>query len=252
MKPRLIILVVVLLLVAMIPALVMAQSQAKPGQIVSFTIDRRLPAGPQIQAALGASIGAPKAAAPAAASRQLPAALGIQPNAVQGLLNESFEGPWPTDPNWLLWDFSFSGYTWGATDYVRKRGQQSAWVAGTGGDPYAYPYYVDGMDSWMDYPMDLSAANKGNARFQYRNDSEFGYDYFVWCGSHDGFFFDCQGHTGSTNGKWRLVKINLANFEGENYLGDSGFVFTWGFISDGSIVDEGSYVDAVRIRATGP
>ncbi len=256
MKPKLVVLVVVLLLLAMVPALAMAKSEAKPSKIIHFTVDRRQPIQPQIQAALGVNAPAPKAGAPAAAApRQLPAALGIRPNAVQGLLNEGFENPWPNG-NWLVWDFSGSDYCWGTTDYVHKRGQMSAWPAAgcaNGYDPGTWPGYVNDMDTWMDYPMDLSNATKASARFQFRNDSEFFFDYFLWCASHDGVNFDCNAHTGSTNGTWRLVNINLRNFYGENYLGDPDFVFIWGFYSDFSFSDYGgAYVDAIRIRATGP
>ncbi|MCW5863286.1 MAG: hypothetical protein KIT52_09290 [Anaerolineae bacterium] len=256
MKPKFAVLLVVALLLAMVPALAMAKGQAKPEKIIHFTIDRTQPIQPQIQAALGVNAPAPKPGAPAAAApRQLPAALGVRPNAVQGLLNESFENPWP-DGNWIVWDFSFYDLCWGTTDYVHRRGHMSAWPAAgcaDGYDPSGYPYYQDDMETWMDYPMDLSNATKASVRFQFRNDTEFGWDYFIWCASHDGIWFDCDAHTGSTNGTWRLVKINLANFYGENYLGDSDFLFTWGFLSDSSFSGYGgAYVDAIRIRATGP
>jgi len=256
MKPKLVVLVVVLLLLAMVPALAMAKSEAKPSKAIHFTLDRSQPIQPQIQAALGANAPAPKPGAPAAAApRPTSVALGIRPNAVQGLVNEGFEGLWPSG-NWIVWDFSGLDLCWGTTDYVHKRGHYSAWPAAgcaNGYDPSTYPYYVDNMETWMDYPMDLSNATNGYVRFQFRNDSEFFYDYFVWCASHDGMNLDCNAHTGSTNGTWRLVNINLRNFYGENYMGDQDFLFTWGFISDSSFSDfGGAYVDAIRIRATGP
>ena len=256
MKPKLVVVVIVLLLLAMVPALAMAKGQAKPSKVIHFTLDRSQPIQPQIQAALGANAPASKPCAPAAAApRPTSIALGIRPNAVQGLVNEGFEGLWPTG-NWIVWDFSGNDYCWGTTDYVHKRGQMSAWPAAgcaNGYDPSTYPYYVDYMDTWMDYPMDLSNATNGYARFQFRNDSEFSYDFFLWCASHDGLTFDCNAHTGSTNGTWRYVNINLRNFYGENYMGDADFLFTWGFYSDSSIFDyQGAYVDAIRIRATGP
>ena len=91
MKPKLVVLVVVMLLLAMVPALAMAQNRAKPEKVISMQIDRRQPVMPQIRAALGAPIGAPKAEAPAAPRRGGPAALGIQPNAVFGLLKEGLK-----------------------------------------------------------------------------------------------------------------------------------------------------------------
>ena len=84
MKGKLVLLVIVLLIVAMIPALAMAKSQAKPEKTGSFVLDRTKPALPQT--GLPVKSGAPAAPVPAA-----PTALGIQPNAVLGLLNESME-----------------------------------------------------------------------------------------------------------------------------------------------------------------
>ncbi|MCA9867394.1 MAG: hypothetical protein KIS95_05490 [Anaerolineae bacterium] len=257
MKPKLVVLVVVLLLLAMVPALAMAQNRAKPEKVISFTIDRRQPVGPQVQAALGAPIGAPKADAPAAAPRaNAPAALGIQPNAVYGLLKEGFEGPWP-DGNWIVWDFSGIDVCWGTTNYMQRYGLYSAWPAAGcywGYDPGYFPYYVDNMDTWMDYPMDLQGARRARLQFHWKNDSEYGYDYFLMCASHEGYYFYCDAHTGSTNNKWRFTKIDLKNFQGQNFLDDPGFVFSWGFYSD-YIVSygyEGAYVDAIRLRAWGP
>ncbi|MBP6016836.1 MAG: hypothetical protein KA586_08960 [Candidatus Promineofilum sp.] len=254
MKPKLVVLVVVMLLLAMVPALAMAQNRAKPEKVISMQIDRRQPVMPQIRAALGAPIGAPKAEAPAAPRRGGPAALGIQPNAVFGLLKEGFEGPWPNG-NWLVWDFSFTDVCWGTTDYDQRYGQYSAWVAAgcpSGYDPSSYPYYVDNMETLMEYPMDLQGARRARLQFHWKNDSEYGYDFFLMCASHDQYLYYCDVHTGSTNGKWRFSKIDLKNFQGENFLNDPDFSFGYVFLSDFIFSDyEGAYVDAIRLRAFG-
>lgn len=248
MKPKVVILLVFVLLLAMVPALVMAQSQAKPQHTFRVVIDSRLPIGPQIAAVLGGS--KPGGNAPA---QSAPAKLGIQPKAVQVLLNEGFEGAWPAGTGWTIYDLSFSGYNWGATDYIRKRGQQSAWSAGDGGDPYFWPYYENYMETVADYPMDLTYANRGSVRFQFRSDTEYFWDAFLWCGSPDQIWYYCNGHTGSTNGTWRLVNMNLNNVPGYgSILGEPYAAFALWFYSDFSIVDAGTYVDALRIRATGP
>ena len=249
MKPKLVVLVVVLLLIAMIPALAMAGSSAKPEKTVSVVIDRRLPIGPQIAAQLGAKPGAPVSMATAVR----PTALGIQPRAVQVLLNESFEGAWPAGTDWQVNDFSgFGNSTWGATNFLSKRGQQSAWSSGDSYDP-AYDNYDDDMYAWAEYPMDLSNATKGTVRFQFLNDTEFSYDYLLWCGSPDFFSYYCTGHTGSTNGKWRLVNMNFNNVPGYgSILGESNAGFAVILYSDFIFTDRGAFVDALRIRATGP
>lgn len=249
MKGKLVLLVVVLLIVAMIPALAMAKSQAKPEKIGSYVLDRSKPVLPQIGLPL-------KPGAPAAPVSNAPAALGIQPRAVQALVNESFEGVWPNG-NWAVYDFGAAGAQWGAEPFQPRRGQYAAWVAGDGvnaQDPTVSALYLDGMDTWMDYPLDLSNATKGTVRFQYKNDAEFGYDFFSWCVSADGGGnFYCQYHTGSTNNTWRLVVINLNNVPGYgSMLGESDVIVTWGFTSDMSYVARGAIVDVVHIRATGP
>jgi len=249
MKPKLVVLVVVLLLLAMIPALAMAKSQAKPEKVVTVKFDRRLPIGPQIAAQLGSKPGAPLSNATAVR----PAALGIQPRAVQVLLNEGFEGAWPAGTDWQVNDFSGLGLpTWGATDFLSKRGQQSAWSSG---DTYnaAYDTYENYTYAWAEYPMDLSNATKGTVRFQFLSDTEFSYDYFLWCGSPDFFWYYCSGHTGSTNNKWRLVNMNFNNVPVYgSILGESNAGFALILVSDSSFTDRGAFVDALRIRATGP
>jgi hypothetical protein len=247
MKPKLVVLVVVLLLVAMIPALVMAGSGAKPSKTFTVVIDRRLPIGPQLAGQLGTKPDAPVATA------VRPVALGIQPRAVQVLLNEGFEGAWPAGTDWQVNDFSgFGNPTWGATDFLSKRGQQSAWSSGDSYNP-AFDYYENYTYAWAEYPMDLSNATKGTVRFQFLSDTEYFYDAFLWCGSPDFINYYCSGHTGSTNNKWRLVNMNFNNVPGYgSILGEANAGFALILYSDSSISDRGAFVDALRIRATGP
>ncbi len=257
MKPKLVVLVVVLLLIAMVPALVMAKGGAKPEKTGRVTIDIRQPIGPQLDAQLGVgakgprAVGGPLVAAPRASN-------SIQPNAVYALLNDGFEAPaWPStlgDANgWEFAEFGFSPVGWDATDYLAKRGQQSLYSAGYLNDPYVNPYYDNDMYSWVVYPMDLQGARRAQVRFQFMSDTEYFFDNFYWCGSADGFSFDCYYHTGSTNGKWRLVTIDSRNDPTLALMLDSPFAY-YGFLfeSDFSIVERGTFVDAMRIRVWGP
>ena len=249
MKPKLVVLVVVLLLVAMVPALVMAQSQAKPQQTGRVQIDIRQPIGPQLDAQLGRTPRAARVerAAPSFASR----GSGIQPNAVYALLNEGFEGSLNA---WYFAEMGGSSVGWDSTDYISKRGQRSLWSAGWGTDPYVYPYYEDDMYSWAVTEMDLQGARRIQVRFQFMNDSELGWDYFYWCGSYDGFWFDCYYHTGSTNDKWRLVELDSRNDPILASMLGSPFAY-YGFLFESDpfcCVDRGAFVDAMRIRAWGP
>lgn len=257
MKPKLIVFVVALLIVAMVPALAMAAGQAKPQRTVRVTIDVTKPLGPQLDAQLGVTskgvraVYAPGMPAPRANN-------SVQPNAVYALLNTSFEAPnWPsTSGNADGFQFAELGLSWvgwDSTFYRAKRGQQSLYSAGYFNDPFVYPFYENDMESYAYYPMDLTGARRVQARFQYRSDTEFGYDYFLWCSSDDYTTFLCDGHTGSTNGTWRLVTLDSRNSTIMADLLNEPFAsFLFIFVSDYSNVDEGTYVDAFRIRAWGP
>lgn len=249
MKPKFVVVLVVLLLVAMIPALVMAAGQAKPQSTGRVTIDVRQPIGPQLDAQLGVGAKGPRSArmvnlsAPRGGSAP-------QPNAVYGLLNEGFENG---TANWGFFEFGFSPVGWDVTDYLAKRGQYSLYSAGYNNDPYFNPFYDNDMESWAYTDMDLQGAKRVQIRFQHRTDTEVGYDAFLYCGSADGFFYDCEFFTGSTNGKWRLVTLDSKNNPiYANMLNEPFASFAFIFYSDFSVVDTGTFVDALRIRAWGP
>ncbi len=251
MKAKMVVLVVVLLLVAMVPALVMAGGQAKPEKTASVRIDIRQPLGPQLDAQLGVSSRGPRAVnAVVAPSSRGPAAQPPQPNAVYGLLNDGFENG---TSNWGFYEYGFSPVGWDPTTIDSKRGQYSLYSAAWFNDEYSNPFYDNDMESWAYTDMDLQGARRVQVRFQFKNDSEFGYDLFLWCASADGFFYDCEGHTGSTNGKWRLVTMDSRNNAiMANTLDSPDASFAFIFVSDFSIVDTGAFVDVLRIRAWGP
>ncbi len=240
--------VVVLLLLALVPALVSGASQAKPSKTGRVTIDIRQPIGPQLDAQLGVGK-APRSARMV----NLSAPRGgnaIQPNAVYSLLNDSFENG---TGNWSFGEFGASSVGWDATDYLAKRGNYSLYSAGWWNDPYTNPFYDDNMESWAWTDMDLQGARRIQIRFQHRTDTEFFYDNFYWCGSSDGFFYNCEYFTGSTNGKWRLVQWDSKNNPVAADMLDSPFAsFAFIFESDFIFTDTGTFVDPIRIRAWGP
>ena len=248
MKPKLLVLVIVLLLVALVPALAMAQSQAKPQGTGKVILDLSKPIGPQLDAQLGPSAKGPRVLAPGANAPR-PSAQGIQPNAVYGLLNDSFEG------SLAAWDFFelLNPVGWDSTTYKAKRGIRSLYSAGYNNDPFLNPYYDNWMLSGAFPAMDLQGARRVQARFQYMNDTEFGYDFFLWCVSPNNVTLYCDYHTGSTNNTWRLVKVDSRT---NPYLADAldepQVYFGFLFFSDGSIVDRGTFVDVAHIRAWGP
>ena len=249
MKPKLFVLVVVLLLLALVPALVSGASQAKPSKTGSVKIDIRQPIGPQLDAQLGVGAKGPRSARMV----NLSAPRGgntIQPNAVYGLLNDSFENG---AGNWGFLEQGASPVGWDVTDDLAKRGQYSLYSAAYGNDPYVNPFYDDDMLSWAYTDMDLQGAQRIQIRFQHRTDTELGYDAFYWCGSADGFNYYCDYFTGSTNGKWRLVQWDSkTNPVAASMLGSPFASFAFVFESDFIFTDTGTFVDPVRIRAWGP
>jgi len=250
MKAKMVVLVVVLLLVAMVPALVMAGSQAKPEKTASVVIDIRQPLGPQLDAQLGVSSRGPRAVnAVVVPSSRGAAAQAPQPNAVYGLLNDGFENG---TSNWSFAEYG-SPVGWDPTTLDSKRGQYSFYSAAYNNDEFSYPFYDNDMESWAWTDMDLQGARRTQIRFQFKNDSELGWDYFLWCVSADGFNYYCDGHTGSTNGKWRLVTMDSRNNATlADALGSPFASFAYLFYTDSSIVDTGAFVDVLRIRAWGP
>ena len=248
MKAKMVVLVVVLLLVAMIPALAMAKGGAKPEATGTVRIDIRQPIGPQLDAQLGVSSRGPRPAGSVTLASR--AAQGIQPNAVYGLLNESFENG---ASDWLFFEDGLSSVGWDPTTLDSKRGQYSLYSAAYDNDEFTNPFYDYDMFSGAFYEMDLQGARRVQMRFQFKNDSEFGYDYFYYCVTTDMFNFYCGYHTGSTNDKWRLVTIDsrtdpvLASMLGEPFV-----YFGYIFESDFIINDRGAFVDMLRIRAWGP
>ena len=256
MKPKLFVLVVVLLLLAMVPALASAKVQAKPQKTGRVVLDMSQPYGPQLRAQLPGGKGNAPVGQGAPSSRAA-ASQGILPLAVYGLLNTSFEAPnWPsTSGNADGFDFFELGSPvgWDSTTLKAKRGNQSLYAAGYNNNPLLNPYYDDNMLSGAFYAMDLQGARRVQVRFQYMNDSEYGYDYFLYCVSPDMFTLYCDYHTGSTNNTWRLVQLDSKT---NPYLADALDSADPNsrvkFYSDGSIVDRGAFVDVARIRAWGP
>ena len=118
-----------------------------------------------------------------------------------------------------------------------------------GVDPYYY-FYPNNMNSWMvNGPFSTVGARYGKLSFKYWNQSEYGYDFFYWCASADGTNFYCMRHTGNSGG-WRSGALNLKAVPGYgNMLGDPTVWAAWVFTSDGSIVDDGAFVDNAAVKA---
>jgi hypothetical protein len=178
-------------------------------------------------------------------------------------VKEGWEGIWP-HTNWYTWDWNGTDYAnyntyvcWDDENWISHKGGWSAWAAGgcTDGLNPNYDYYVDNMDSWMEYYVDLgpNGAKSGKVTFKYWNNSELGWDYLHWCASVDGYNYYCSNHTGSTGGKWKSGSINLKKVPGYgNMLNNSGVYVAFAFTSDGSISSgyDGAFIDTFKLVAT--
>jgi len=251
MKPKLVVVVIVLLLVAMVPALAMAKSQAKPSKTGSVVLDTRQPLGPQLDAQMGEGKNGPRSAS--AFDSRIASRGGAQSRAVYGLLLDNFEAPWAEGLNWGFGELGFSPVGWDITDIESRGGNWSLYSAGWWNDPWSNPYYDNDMYSYAEYPMDLQGAQRVQVRFYYMSDTEYGWDTFYWC-SYDGWFtLYCDYFTGSTNGKWRQVKIDSNKSAAlSESLGSPFASFVFLFESDSSVVERGTFVDQMLIRAWGP
>lgn len=173
------------------------------------------------------------------------------------VVKEGWEGVWP-NTNWYTWDWN--GNTggevcWDDENWISHKGYWSAWAAGgcaDGLDPNS-SYYVDNMDSWMEYYVDLgpNGAKSGNVTFKYWNDSEPGWDFLHWCASPDGWNYYCSSHSGTTDGKWKTGKINLKKVPGYGNMLNGNYLYVaFAFTSDSTVSGwpyDGAFIDTFKL-----
>ncbi len=169
------------------------------------------------------------------------------------ITTEGFEGAFPNSA-WSTFDnngTTYGEYYWDDDDYKPYSGGWSAWVANGGAnllDPQYY-YYPNNLHSWMVYgPFDLSNAADAELLFYYWNQSELNYDYFGWYASTNGTNFYGYRVSGDSAG-WRYVNFDLTAVPGfGNLVGDSSVWIAFIFTSDGSLVDDGAFVDNIVLQ----
>ena len=167
-------------------------------------------------------------------------------------LHETFEGDWPTG-DWYTYDNNGStggDVCWDDENWIAFQGMWSGWPAGgcTDGLDANIDYYPNDMDSWAVVgPFSTEHAKSGWVQFKWWNQSEEDYDYFSWCASVDNSTFYCKTFSGDSEG-WRNGRLNLRGmpFYG-NMLGEEQVWVAFIFTSDYSNVDDGPFVDQVRI-----
>jgi hypothetical protein len=195
---------------------------------------------------------APKPAPAAAPTLKVDGPAAYAPQPFPTILNETFEGVWPTGL-WSTFDNngSFGGtICWNDESWIAYSGSWSGWPAGgcaDGLDPN-FDLYANNMDSWATYgPFSLAGRKKANLSFRFWNESEVDFDFFYWCASPNGVDYYCKSRSGDSNG-WINVKLNLKKVPGYgSFLGDSSVWIAFVFQTDGSVVDDGPFVDNVKL-----
>lgn len=242
-----VLLVTVLGLLLLATAVSAAQGGGKTGEAVR--VRGQAPA---------AHAGVKPAAAPSAPKQLRPpssaAKMGIAPQAAGPFvyrLHETFEGIWPT-PAWNTFDNDPAGsdVCWDDENWIAFQGAWSGFGAGgcaDGVDPNI-DYYPDYVDSWAVVgPFSTEGAKSGEVQFKFWSQTEEDYDYFYYCASVDDATYYCKYHTGDSEG-WRNGRLNLRGmpFYG-NMLGEEQVWVAFIFYSDYSNVDDGTFIDQVRI-----
>lgn len=166
---------------------------------------------------------------------------------------EGFEGVWPNS-SWSAFDNN--GATngeiyWDDENYLSYSGNWSGWAAGGGAhglDPW-YDFYADNMRSWAVYgPFDLSKSIDAEMLFYFWNQSEYNYDWFSWMASANGTNFYGYKVSGDSGG-WNYVNFDLTAVPSLGSLvGDSSVWIAFTFVTDGSLVDDGAFIDDITIR----
>jgi hypothetical protein len=167
----------------------------------------------------------------------------------QVLLNETFEGAWPSS-GWSVVDLSNDGYDrkWEDDNYKHHGGYWGVWPArgGTDGrDPVpGNDHYFNSMNTRMIYgPFDLSDAVKTDISFWLWREIEICCDYLALEVSTDNGTFHQVYRWTSNNLDWGQWIFSLDGFNGNNSVWIS-----WRFYSDSSIVYDGPWVDDILLR----
>lgn len=163
------------------------------------------------------------------------------------IMTENFEGAFPSAGWEVLGD-----PTWDDDNYKPHGGGRSAWCAngGTGGRDPAYNDYANNMSAWMIYgPFDLSDASAAEFTFYYWLDTEQDYDWFLYRASSDRAYWGEYKTSGSSGDQWRYRQFNLCDVPGlGNLCGQPQVWIAFKFESDGSVTNQGVFVDDITLR----
>ncbi len=168
------------------------------------------------------------------------------------ILSENFEGTFPGS-TWDVFDNDpDSGrYYWGKRNCRPRSGSYSAWSAGDGDTTLSCGSdYRNDMFAWMVYgPFSLADATAAELTFDWWSDTEYGHDAFLWLASMNGADFYGTIATGDYS-SWTTGEVfDLSDVpDWGSLLGEDQVWIAFVFGSDGSITDDGSFVDNVLLR----
>jgi len=175
------------------------------------------------------------------------------PPAEQTIMQEGFEGSWPTGRWEVFEDSDTDGgeFFWGVRDCRAFGGSHSIWAVGGGrnGSALSCTLYPNNAFSWAVYgPFDLSDATAAKLTFQVWNKTEREKDTIFWGASKDGGDnFSGWVLSGDTRG-WKAYDLDLANVPTiGSCLGLSQVYIAFVFRSDAANQYEGAYVDDVLL-----
>jgi hypothetical protein len=171
--------------------------------------------------------------------------LSLQP-ATDAAFSDGFEA-WPGP--WAIW--SPSGPTWDSTNRRSSEGVFSAYCAGSSASA---PPYANNMESWIwtANPLDLSAESRPLLSFDVWYDTQPVSDVLFVGVSTDDITYYGRTYSGLSD-DWESDAIDLTNISTESgtlsFAEEPEVYIAAVFVSDGSVVGEGAYIDNVRLSS---
>jgi len=170
------------------------------------------------------------------------------------VVREDFEGQFPRGL-WQVVDVSQTDggeYQWAKRDCRKFAGRFSAWCVGGGAQGSQLPCeadYPNNAESWMIFgPFALPQAQRAEFTFNFRPDTEYAFDFFLYGASLDGENFVMNGGSGYSN-SWLADSFDLKDAGDLGDLtGQSNVWIGFAFVSDESFTYEGVFVDDVVVR----
>jgi hypothetical protein len=174
------------------------------------------------------------------------------------LLQETFEGSFPTDNGWTVYDCDASDgleYYWNDVAVNPWAGSWAGWVAAGGANGFipasTSTTYPNNTCAWMKIgPYNLAGVNSGSFTLKYWNKSEASWDYLKWFVSINNSNWYGYVHSGNSGG-YQTGTIDLSNVPTLGDIrGDTSVWFSVIFDADASNVDSGAYVDNIYLEVT--